>query len=223
MNGSARNLVLLLFVLALFVHASDEQQKAHKVLNKLTAMAIDPSGKRAVSLAVSEYLSLSRAELAQRRHITNLNYGGLFVAYQLVKSGAKMDDIAARIKAGKTIWQIADEAHTDWKQITSEAKKVNGRVDANLLRLFNNDPDAKRNQADNYDPFPDTVAADNDVSRQEIDEAQQSYVFLRQHAGVGSDAILDTSTEKSARMVRTDPVRTGGPSGGGAATTPPRN
>lgn len=222
MNRSARNLVVLLFVLTLFGHASDEQQKAHKVLNKLTAMAIDPSGKRAVNLAMSEYLSLSRAELAQRRRITNLNYGGLFLANELVKSGAKMEDIVAKIKAGKTMWQIADEAHADWKQITAEAKKVNSRVDASLLRLFNNKADAKRNEVDSYDPFPDTVAADSDVSEQEIDEAQRRYAFLREHAVVGSDATLDTSTEKSARMIRTDPVRTGGPTGGGA-TTPPKN
>ena len=212
MNQSARNLLLLLFFLVPLLAASDEQQRAHKLLNKVTAMATDPSGKRAVSLAMSECLSVGREELAQRRHAMNMNYGDLFVAYQLLKSGAKMDEIAAKLKSGETIWQAADEQHANWKQITSEGKKLSGKVDANLLRHFTNrKAEAARDQSDAYDPFRDSVKADGDVSQQEIEDAQQRYAFLRDHAGVMAGGTLDTSTEQSARTVRTDPVRTGGP------------
>lgn len=222
MNRSARCLLFLLFLLVPLLAASDEQQKAHKILNKVTAMAIDPAGKRAVSLAMSEYLSVGREELAQRRYALNMNYGDLFVAYALVKGGAKIEDIAAKMKTGKTVWQTADEQHADWKQIASDAKKLNGKVDTHLLGHFGNTKaESQRDQADGYDPFLDSVRADNDVSKQEIQDAQERYIFLRDHAGVVSASTLDTSTEKSARIVRTDPVRTGGPVS--ASNPPPKN
>jgi hypothetical protein len=223
MNSSARNVVVLLFLLIPLLAASDDQQKAHKILNKLTAMAIDPAGKRAVSLAMSQRLSVGRIELAQHRHAMNLNYGDLFLTYELTKTGITIDDIAAALKMGKTVWQAADEVHADWKQIASEAKKLSSRVDNNLLGHFaNKKADAEREQADAYDPFHDTVKADNDVSRQEIEDAQQRYVFLRDHAGSVSGSTLDTATERAVRTVRTDPIRTGGPTGTGGVVNPPK-
>jgi len=223
MNRSARNLLFLLSFLVPLLAGSDEQQKAHKIVNKVTAMAIDPAGKRAVSLSMSQYLSAGRAELVQLRQAMNMNYGDLFVAYELVKSGAKMDVIAAKMKTGKTVWQAADEEHADWKQIASDAKKLNGKVDTNLLGHFgNNKAETQRDRADGYDPFRDSVTADNDVSKQEVEDAQQRYVFLRDHTGVASASPLDTSTEKSARIVRTDPVRSGGPTGA-PSSAPPKN
>src|ERR1700674_5570997 len=103
MNNSARNVLFLLSLLIPLFAAADDQQKAHKLLNKVTAMATDPSGKRSVSLAMSQYLSVTRAELVQRRQAMNLNYGDLFLAYQLVKTGTKIDELAAKMKAGKTL------------------------------------------------------------------------------------------------------------------------
>ena len=226
MNRSARYLLFWFFFLVPLLAASDDQQKARKLLNRMTAMATDPSGKRSVSLAMSQYLSVARPELLQRRQAVNLNYGDLFLAYQLVKTGAKMDDLAGKLKAGKTVWQAAEEQHADWKQIAGEAKKLSGKVDACLTAHFaNKKADSERERADNYDPFRDTVKADGDVSQQEIEDAQQRYIFLRDHTSDGSDSLLDTSTERSARMVRTDPVRTGGPAatGAGPGTTPPKN
>ncbi len=174
-------------------------------------MATDAAGKRAVSLAMSQHLSVSRAELAQRRQVMKMNYGDLFVAYELVKSGAKMDNLAAKIKMGKTVWQAADEEHVDWRQIANEAKKLSGRVDSNLIRYFvNQKAVAERDRAEAYDPSLDRVKADGDVSPQEIEDAQTRYLFLRDHVGAVSDSSLDTSTENAARTVRTDPVRTAG-------------
>src|SRR5205807_6364520 len=163
--------------------SADEQQKAHRLLNKVTAMATDPAGKRAVNLGMSQYLSVGREELVQHRRAMNANYGDIFVAYKLVGSGAKMDDIVAKTRTGKTIWQIADEGHLDWKQVASEAKKMSGRVDANLLAHFSNkNSEIERERSDGYNPFIDTVKADGDVSQQEIEGAQERYTFLRDHA-----------------------------------------
>jgi hypothetical protein len=203
--------LVLMSLLASFVWA-DEQQKVQKILNQVTAMATDAAGRRAVSLAVSDSLSVSRAELARQRSAMGVNYGELFLAYQLIKSGAKMNDIVAQTKNGKTVWQIAEAQNANWKEIASEVKKLNNRLDVNLLKHFaNRKTDAERDRADGYDPFLDSVNADRNVTQQDIEDAQKRYMFLRDHAGVTSGGTLDTATEKAARTVRTDPIRNGGP------------
>jgi hypothetical protein len=224
MERSARNRLFLLFFLvpALLPAVSDEQQKAHKILNKINAMATDPAGKRAVSLAMSQHLSVARAELAQRRRAMNLNYGELFVAYELVKSGKKIDDIAAKVKMGKTVWQTADEEHADWKQIVSEAKKVSAKVDNNLLAHFTNrKSEVEKDHADGYDPLRDSVKADSEVTQHEIDEAQQRYMFLHDHAGVVSATGIDTATEKAAGTFLPDPRKAENRPGAESVGSPP--
>jgi len=222
MNRSARNLLFSLFFLIPLLASADEQQKAHKILNKITAMATDPAGKRGVNLAMSQSLSIGRTELVQRRRTMNASYGEVFVAYKLTQSGSVMDDITAKMRAGKTIWQIADEARLDWKQIAAEAKKLSGRVDANLLAHFSNKKsEIEREKADAYNPFLDTVKADSNVSQQEIEDAQARYIFLRDHAIAVSDSALNTSAEKSAQMVRTDPLRTDARAGPSTGSGPP--
>jgi hypothetical protein len=224
MNKSARNSSWLLFLLipSLLLAASDERQKAHKILNRVTAMAIDPAGKRAVSVAMSQHLSVGRAELAQRRRAMNVNYGELFIVCELIKSGMKMDDFAARVKTGKTVWQIADEQHADWKQIGSEAKKLSSKVDSYLLGHFvNHKAEVERDRTDGYNPFLDTVRADNKVSQQELEDAQDRYVFLRDHAGAAYDSALDKSSEEALRAVRPDPTKNDSRPGTSSAGNPP--
>ena len=218
MNSSARNVLFLLSLLIPLFAGADDQQKVHKLLNKVTAMATDPSGKRSVSLAMSRCLSVTRPELLHRRQAMNLNYGDLFLAYQLVKTDGKIDDIAAKIKMGKTVWQAADEEHADWEKIATEAKKLNSKVDANIIGHFTNKKaEQERDRVDGYDPFLDTVAADRNVSKEEIEDAAQRYAFVRDHSGAVSNALLDASTEKAARGVRGDPI-----GGGGAGTSVPK-
>lgn len=225
MDRLVRRLSLILVLLVALPAVCDDQQKAQKLLNKVTAMATDPTGRRAVSLAVSETLSVGRPALAWQRHLMDLSYGEVFVAYQLVKSGANMEDIAAKIKSGKNIWQIASEQHANWKQLANDAKKLNGRVDTNLLKHFaNRKAGAERDVAEGYDPFLDSVRADSNISQEEIADAQTRYIFLREHAGVTSGGNLDLPTEQAARNARSDPVRNGGPQNPDSNTRPgPKN
>src|SRR5258708_23348094 len=103
----------------------DDQKKAQKNLNHLTAMAKDFTSRTVVNLSVSQSLNVPRANLVQQRSDTGLNYGSLFLAGELVKSGATMPDISAKLKAGKKIGEIANEQHVNWKQIAEDAKKLN--------------------------------------------------------------------------------------------------
>jgi hypothetical protein len=183
-------------------------------------MATDSTGKRAVSEAVSFTVSAPRQELAMRRRAMDLNYGEIFLAYQLMKSGTSMDEIEVQLKSGKNIWQIANERQANWKQVASEAKKANSRIDSNLLKHFSKSKaEAEREVADGYDPFLDSVKADNKISSQEITDAQNRYSFLHEHAGVVSGDSLDLAEEKAVRGVRPDPVREGGPNAQDQVTT----
>jgi hypothetical protein len=202
-------LSITLLALAIALPAvGDDQQKADKQLHKITALATDATGRRVVSVTVADALEAKRPDLVVERRNMNVNYGDLFVAHVLVKSGAKMDDIAAQLKAGKKMGQIASEQHADWKQIAADAKKLNAKVEDNLYNHFlNGKPLAERDAAEGYDPMIDGVAADNDISKDEIADAERTYLLWRDRADQKKGSNLDTSSEKSAKDSRGDPVR----------------
>jgi hypothetical protein len=186
----------------------DDQQKADKQLHKITALATDATGRRVVSVTVADTLAAKRPDLVLERRTMNMNYGDLFIAHVLVKSGTKMDDIAAQLKAGKKMGQIASEQHADWKQIAADAKKLNAKVEDNLYNHFlNGKPLTERDAAEGYDPMIDGVAADNDVSKDEIAEAEHTYLLWRDRADQKKGSNLDTSSEKAAKDSRGDPIR----------------
>src|SRR5438046_10338601 len=82
-------IILIAITLALPAFA-DDQQKAEKELHKITAMATDPTGRRVVSITVADTLEAKRTDLVLERRAMNINYGDLFVAHTLEKSGEKM-------------------------------------------------------------------------------------------------------------------------------------
>ena len=201
---SAMLLILILPISAF----GDDQEKADKQLHKITALATDATGRRVVSATVADALVSKRPDLVAERRSMNVNYGDLYVAHVLVKSGAKMDDIAAQLKAGKKMGQIAGEMHADWKQISADAKKLNAKVEDNLYNHFlNGKPLTDRDAAEGYDPVIDGVAADNDVSKDEIAEAERTYLLWRDRADQKKGSSLDTASEKAAKGTRGDPVR----------------
>jgi len=210
-NSFMKRLPCLPIALILILTASafaDDQQKAEKQLHKITAMATDATGRRVVSAAVADALGAKRPDLVTERRSININYGDLYVAHTLVKSGAKMDDIAADLKSGKKIDQIANDKHADWKQIAADAKKLNAQVEDSLYKNFlDGKPLAARDAAESYDPNFDGVTADNDVSKEDITAAEQIYVTWKDRADQKKASNLDASSEKAAQGSRGDPVR----------------
>ena len=113
----------------------------------------------------------------------NLSYGCLFIAHQLTASGMKMLDVAMRLQAHQTIFQIANDQHVDWKKIADDAKKLNGKIEDNIYKHFMHaDADKGRDLTDKYDSTADWVKADNDATQPEILEAQEIYVRWRDRA-----------------------------------------
>ena len=187
---------------------ADDHQKADKQLHKITALATDATGRRVVSATVADAVEAKRPDLVIERRNMNLNYGDLFIAHMLVKNGANMDDIAAELKAGKNMAQIASARHADWKQLAADAKKLNATMEDNLYNHFlNGKPLTERDAAEGYDPMIDGVTADNDVSKDEIADAEHTYLLWRDRADQKKDSNLDASSEKAARGTRGDPVR----------------
>ena len=201
-------LSIALLALAVSIPAfGDDQQKAEKQLHKVTAMATDGTGRRIVSMTVADTLAVKRPDLVMERRTMGLNYGDLFLAHTRVKNGAKMDDIAAQLKAKKKMADIANERHADWKQIAADAKKLNSKVEDNLYKHFiSGKIDLERDQTDQYDPTFDGISADSDVSKEEIADAENTYQIWQDRAAKNPGATLDTVTEKSAREMRGDPV-----------------
>jgi hypothetical protein len=212
--------VILALTVALSAVA-DDQQKAEKQVNKVTAMASDATGRRVVSMTVSDLLNMKRSDVVQERRETGLNYGQLFIAHRLTVNGAKMSDIAEQLKAGKNIYQIGNDQHANWKQIAADAKKLNTKIEDNLYKHFVNDKaDKDRDLADNYDPNFDGVKADNEVSKEELASAQDVYLLWRDRAAKRIDTSLDTADERAAREGH-DHVRNGGPQPGQTSQSGP--
>jgi hypothetical protein len=213
-------LTVLVMVTVLPVLA-DDQQKAEKQINKITAMATDSTGRRIVSMTISDVLEVKRPELVRERRLTGLNYGSLFVTHQLISAGASMTAIAVQLNLGKNIWQIATEQRTNWKQISAAAKKLNNKIEDNLYKRFSkSQPYEDRDQADHYNPDFDVVNADYAVTQEEIEQAQNTYIFWRDRASERRGERLDTVKEQAARL---DHIRAGGPQGrdAGMGSLPP--
>ena len=53
-----------------------------------------------VNRTMADMLKARRLDLVKERQDLNMNYGGPFLLQQLTAGGAKMEDIAAQLKAG---------------------------------------------------------------------------------------------------------------------------
>jgi hypothetical protein len=175
MKFAVRSLAVLLALAALPAFA-DDQEKAQKEIKKVTAISADANMRGIVNRTMSEMLNVKRLDLVKERKDLNLNYGGLFLAHQLTAGGAKMEDIAAQLKGGKNIFDIANDQHANWKQINSEAKKLNKKIDDNIGKWFMNPKkETELDQANGYVAQQDFVAADSNVSKEELADAQRRY------------------------------------------------
>jgi hypothetical protein len=219
MNPTVRYCALLLVLASALPAFCDDQEKANKELVKVTAMATDPTGHAVVSRAMADVTGVKRIDLLQERQTLNVSYGSLFVVQELLKSGAKMEDIAAQLKAGKTITQVANDQHANWKMIAADAKKLNTKIDDGLYKHFLNDKaDKQRDLDDKYDVMADTVSADRDADlpKSDIQAAAERYNLWKDRADgdKGHHHVMDTAEQQAAYS---DHDRNGGPVGNGAA------
>lgn len=169
----------VLLTLAVLGYAED-QEKAEKQIRMMTAMSRDDTARSIVSHTFSEVFKTPRTQLVQLRKNLNLDYGSLFVAEELASSGTKLDEITAQRQAGKTALDIAGASRADWKRIAADAKKMNNRINDAIYRHFlHSKPDEERDKAELYTASADLVRADMNVTRDEILQAQQNYVFWR--------------------------------------------
>jgi hypothetical protein len=211
-------IVFFLSIVACLPAAADDQQKAQREVSKITAMATDATGRRIVNLTMAEVLKVGRPVLVQERRQMGLNYGSLFMAHVLSASGAKMDAVVARLRSGKNIVQIGNELNANWKQIASEAKSLNKKIEMNLYDHFlHAKAEADRDKADHYELRIDGVRADNDVTDRQVSDAQNTYLFWQDQASqiLGRGQHLDTVKERAARM---DHMSLGGPQGSGGTS-----
>jgi len=175
---------------------------------KLQPWRSDGTSRRVVSTALADALGAKCLDLLMERRVMNLNYGDLLIAHALVSNGGQMEDIAAKLKTRKSLGEIANEQHADWKQIAAAAKKLNAKIGDNPYQLFVNATGyAQRDAVDHYNPGLDGVPADNDVSQDEIAEAERTYLVWRNQAAQRGGAKLDTVAAKSIRGMRGDPIR----------------
>jgi hypothetical protein len=213
MNPIVRFCAVMLVLSAALPAFSDDQDKANKELAKVTAMAWDATGRGAVNRAVSDVTGVKRSDLAQQRQSTNLNYASVFIVEELVKSGAKIDEIVAQLKAGQTIAQVANDNHANWKELALDAKKVNARINDVLYKHFLNiDADKQRDLDDKYDASVDLLEKDKEVPKPDLEAAADRYNLWkdRAFAAGGSHKGMDRAAEQAAYY---DHVRNGGPQG----------
>jgi hypothetical protein len=210
------SLVLALILMSSLTVFADDQQKADKEIRKINAMAWDSTGRGVVNKSLSEIIKVTRSQLVEERRELNLNYGSLFIAHELALNGPNMKDIAASIKGGKSIIQVSTESNANWKQIAADARKLNSKIEDNLYKHFLRSDSEKAE----YDPSQDGVKADNDVSKQDLAEAQQTYIRWRERAAQLGQHSQQTGLveEQAIKKDRPDPVRTmPTPGMGGAA------
>ena len=125
-------LTVLFLVIGVFIAqslAANDRQKAEKQVNRISAMAADLTGRRAVNLAMSQQLSVARKDLVSQRREGDVSYGTLFLFRQVAPTDETFKQMVDQLKAGKLPFEIAEASHTDWKAIGNAAKKLNSKID----------------------------------------------------------------------------------------------
>src|SRR5690348_3805805 len=92
--------VLVIGIVAAQAFAASDRQKTEKQINRISAMAADLTGRRAVNLSMSQQLSVSRQDLVAERRANNITYGTLFLLRQVTSSDEAFNQAVAQIKTG---------------------------------------------------------------------------------------------------------------------------
>jgi hypothetical protein len=222
MKRCAALFLLLICSLPIF---ADDRGNAEKELRKVTAMATDPTGRRVVSETVADTLNLPRPQLVMERRNLGLSYGQLFILHKLATPETKLEDLAVQIKRAKTFSNLPQAGNLDWKQFTSDAKKLNSKIEDNLYKYFiDPQPLRVRDDEENYTVMVDGVKEDNvGITQQDLDSAQQVYTATKEKASKNPGTKRMNTIEEST--IRHDQIRDNSPqsphsSDTGPATTP---
>ena len=191
-----RSVLWAAIVLALTGSAfADDQEKAEKQIRMITAMSHDDITRSIISRTFADTFKVERAQLVEQRKSLGLNYGGLFLAHELMQSGSTMEQIVAQLRARKNIMDIDRTARPDCKHIASDAKRMNSRIsDAIYKHFLHSKPDEERDRLEHYNPSTDLVRADADVTTDELLKARSEYVFRRNLAAPISSGQADRSS-----------------------------
>jgi len=191
-----RGCVVLFFavVAAAAPALADDQEKAEKQVRMMTAMSRDDTARSIVSRTFADVFKIERPQLVAERRSMGLNYGSLFLMHELIASGSNLQEIVAQLRLRKTMFEIANTYHTDWKRIVADAKKMNSRIDDNIYKHFlHSEKDKERDVLDHYSAATDLVRSDADATQEEIQKAQTEYVFRRNLVGPSSKGMAEVS------------------------------
>src|SRR5579864_43782 len=193
-----RSVLCAVAFLSLFLSApllADDREKAEKQIRMITAMSRDDTARSIISRTFADEFKMQRPELVAQRRALGLNYGGFFVAHELMQSGARLEDIALQLRARKSILEISNASHANWKRIADDARKMNKRIDDSIYKHFlHSKRDTERDAFEHYNPSADLVRADADATPAEILKAQEEFVFWRNLAAPIADGQADRST-----------------------------
>jgi hypothetical protein len=176
------------------VHAND-QAKADKRLRQISAMAADPAARAIINQTMADVVHGKRIELQRQRHAMNLSYGSLFIAHQLKDAGTPMLNIALELERGKTIIEIANERHINWKAIAAGANQLEDKIEDNIYHHFQHPNADKPAPDEKYDAGADFVAADGEFTKAELASAREVYVFWRDRAAGPQSKSVDSASE----------------------------
>jgi hypothetical protein len=210
MRSAVRWIAIILMLAAAVPAFSDDQKNAEKQIAKIKAMAWDQTARDAVNKSVADTFKVDRNQLIQARRLMNIDYGSMFLLQEISANGVSMDDLAEEVKSGKTAVQIANERKVDWKKIQSDAKKMNALIEKNLFDQLGKPNATKASEAAaHYDPATDGLAVDNDVPKDQIAEAGDT--FRRISGLVGDAKKANRIDDAGALTAGRDQIREGAP------------
>lgn len=218
MKYAVRSIAIILVLAAAVPAFSDDQKGAEKQIAKIKAMAWDQTAREAVNKSVADTFKADRNQLIQARRLMNVDYGSMFLLQEISSAGASMDELAAEIKSGKTAVQIANERKVDWKKIQADAKKMNSVIEKNLFDQLSRPNTTKAaDNAAHYDPTTDGLGVDNDVPKDQITEAGDTYNRIKNMAADKrkSNRIDDAGALTAGR----DQIREGAPGTANSSNT----
>jgi len=203
--------------------AATDQQKTQRELSHISALSSDAATRPVVNAEIAKELNTDRVRLVAERQDMSLSYGNLYLLSELLKGGAKLDDVAAQLKSGKSIADVANASKIDWKKVQKDTKDFEKKLEKSLydsmvaakqVKSAKAEPDAYNARADWF-PF-DQKSYDND----DIAWAMTTYTHAKEKAASakGDSGLSELDYN---RLHGVDHLKTDMPTPGSSTTTAP--